>query len=106
MGNLHRTNSVRCGSSYPYFSPHNLVNLVVVCGLNLRERILFSLRGLIAKIQESYPANESVVIQKGGREIPSWVAREHRATTIPNEMRHVERVRAVAVQLSSEMTDG
>nr|DAJ07091.1 MAG TPA: hypothetical protein [Caudoviricetes sp.] len=20
MGNLHRTNSVRCGSSYPYFS--------------------------------------------------------------------------------------
>ena len=83
-----------------------MVNLVVVCGLNLRERILFSLRGLIAKIQESYPANESVVIQKGGREIPSWVAREHRATTIPNEMRHVERARAVAVQLSSEMTDG
>ena len=54
----------------------------------------------------SYSANKSVVIQKGGREIPSWVAREHRATTIPNEMRHVERARAVAVQLSSEMTDG
>ena len=50
---------------------------------------LFSLRGLIAKIQESYPANESVVIQKGGREIPSRIAREHRADTIPNEMRHV-----------------
>ena len=73
------------------FFPHDFGNLVVVCGLNLRERILFSLRGLIAKIQESYPANESVVIQKGGREIPSWVAREHRATTIPNEMRHVYR---------------
>ena len=54
----------------------------------------------------SYSANKSVVIQKGGREIPSRVAREHRATTIPNEMRHVERARAVAVQLSSEMTDG
>ena len=66
----------------------------------------FSLRGFIARISESYPANESVVIQKGGREIPSRVAREHRATTIPNEMRHVERARAVAVQLSSEMTDG
>lgn len=72
------------------FFPHNLVNLVVVCGLNLREN-LFSLRGLIAKIQESYLANESVVIQKGGREIPSRVAREHRAATIPNEMRHVYR---------------
>lgn len=67
---------------------------------------LFSLRGFIIKISESYPANKSVVIQKGGREIPSRVAREHRATTIPNEMRHVERARAVAVQLSSEMTDG
>ena len=67
---------------------------------------LFSLRGFIIKISESYPANESVVMQKGGREIPSRVAREHRATTIPNEMRHVERVRAVAVQLSSEITDG
>ena len=67
---------------------------------------LFSLRGLITKISESYPANESVVIQKGGREIPSRVAREHRATTIPNGMRHVERAIAVAVQLSSEMTDG
>ena len=67
---------------------------------------LFSLRGFITQISESYSANKSVVIQKGGREIPSWVAREHRATTIPNEMRHVERARAVAVQLSSEMTDG
>ena len=67
---------------------------------------LFSLRGLIAKITDSYPANKSVVIQKGGREIPSRIAREHRATTIPNGMRHVERARAVAVQLSSEMTDG
>ena len=82
-----------------------MVNLVVVCGLTQREN-LFSLRGLIAKIQMSYSANKSVVIQKGGREIPSRVAREHRATTIPNEMRHVERARAVAVQLSSEMTDG
>ena len=67
---------------------------------------LFSLRGFIIKISESYPANKSVVIQKGGREIPSRVAREHRAATIPNGMRHVERARAVAVQLSSEMTDG
>ena len=67
---------------------------------------LFSFRGLIAKITESYPANKSVVIQKGGREIPSRIAREHRATTIPNGMRHVERARAVVVQLSSEMTDG
>ena len=66
----------------------------------------FSLRGFIIKISESYPANKSVVIQKGGREIPSRVAREHRATTIPNWMRHVERARAVVVQLSSEMTDG
>ena len=66
----------------------------------------FSLRGFIIKISESYPANKSVVIQKGGREIPSRIAREHRATTIPNGMRHVERARAVAVQLSSEMTDG
>ena len=73
--------------------------------LFLREN-LFSLRGLIAKITDSYPANKSVVIQKGGREIPSRIAREHRATTIPNGMRHVERARAVAVQLSSEMTDG
>ena len=67
---------------------------------------LFSLRGLISKISESYPANKPVAIQEGGREIPSRVAREHRATTIPNEMRHVERAKAVAVQLSSEMTDG
>ena len=67
---------------------------------------LFSLRGLISKISESYPANESVEIQKGGREILSMIAREHRATTIPNGMRHVERAIAVAVQLSREMTDG
>ena len=67
---------------------------------------LFSLRVFIIKISDSYPANKSVVIQKGVREIPSRIAREHRATTIPNEMRHVERARAVAVQLSSEMTDG
>lgn len=71
-----------------------------------RERKISPSGDFIARISESYPANESVVIQKGGREIPSWVAREHRATTIPNEMRHVERVKAVAVQLSSEMTDG
>ena len=73
----------------PLFFPHFLVNLVVVCGLNFRERF-FSLRGLIAKISESYPANKSVVIQEGGREIPSRIAREHRADTIPNEMRHVD----------------
>ena len=69
--------------------PTLLVNLVVVCGLNFRERF-FSLRGLIAKISESYPANKPVAIQEGGREIPSRVAREHRADTIPNEMRHVD----------------
>ena len=96
---------MRCGSSYPYFSHTILETLSWCVGLTQREN-LFSLRGLIAKIQMSYSANKSVVIQKGGREIPSRVAREHRATTIPNEMRHVERVRAVAVQLSSEMTDG
>lgn len=38
----------------------------------------------------SYPANKSVAIRKGGREIPSRAAREHRADTIPNEMRHVD----------------
>ena len=73
----------------PLFFPHFLANLVVVCGLNFRERF-FSLRGLIAKISESYLANKPVVIQEGGREIPSRIAREHRADTIPNEMRHVD----------------
>lgn len=77
------------GLSCPYFSHTFLVNLVVVCGLTQREKN-FSLRGLIAKIQESYPANKPVAIQEGGREIPSRVAREHRADTIPNEMRHVD----------------
>nr|DAG58900.1 MAG TPA: hypothetical protein [Caudoviricetes sp.]DAM90035.1 MAG TPA: hypothetical protein [Caudoviricetes sp.] len=73
----------------PLFFPHFLVNLVVVCGLTQREKN-FSLRGLIAKISESYPANKPVAIQEGGREIPSRIAREHRADTIPNEMRHVD----------------
>lgn len=73
----------------PLFFPHFLVNLVVVCGLTQREKN-FSLRELIAKISESYPANKPVAIQEGGREIPSRVAREHRADTIPNEMRHVD----------------
>lgn len=71
------------------FFPHDFGNLVVVCGLTL-ERDFFSLRGLIAKISESYPANKPVAIQEGGREIPSMIAREHRADTIPNEMRHVD----------------
>lgn len=61
----------------------------MVCGLTL-ERDFFSLRGLIAKISESYPANKPVAIQEGGREIPSRIAREHRADTIPNEIRHVD----------------
>ena len=74
----------------PEFSHTIWQTLSWFVGLTQREN-LFSLRGLIAKNQESYPANESVVIQKGGREIPSRVAREHRATTIPNEMRHVYR---------------
>ena len=74
----------------PLFFPHFLVNLVVVCGLTLEREKNFSLRGLIAKISESYPANKPVAIQEGGREIPSRIAREHRADTIPNEMRHVD----------------
>ena len=85
--------------------PHKGTKIEILV-LFQRERKISPSVDFITKISESYPANESVVIQKGGREIPSRVAREHRATTIPNGMRHVERARAVAVQLSSEMTDG
>lgn len=74
----------------PLFFPHFLVNLVVVCGLTLEREVFLPQRTNCQNL-ESYSANKSVVIQKGGREIPSRVAREHRATTIPNGMRHVNR---------------
>ena len=40
-----------------------------------RERKISPSGDFITEISESYPANESVVIQKGGREIPSRVAK-------------------------------
>nr|DAJ32975.1 MAG TPA: hypothetical protein [Caudoviricetes sp.] len=68
MGNLHRTNSVRCGSSYPYFSHTILETLSWCVGLTQREN-LFSLRGLIAKIQEKYLSKSRVrEAHRDGRE--------------------------------------
>nr|DAM89582.1 MAG TPA: hypothetical protein [Caudoviricetes sp.] len=58
-------------------------------GLTLEREFILP-QGTNCQNLESYPANKPVAIQEGGREIPSRIAREHRADTIPNEMRHVD----------------
>ena len=57
-------------------------------GLTL-EREEFLPQGTNCQNFRELSSKQTVAIQEGGREIPSRVAREHRADTIPNEMRHV-----------------